>query len=150
MKFVHTNIISSDWRRLADFYINTFKCIEVPPLRKQSGAWLDAGLGIKNARLEGIHLRLPGYGEHGPTLEIYQYQGYTTEKLARPDQQGFRHIAFEVDNVSNVLNKVLENGGQSQGKISTHRIEGVGTLTFVYARDPEGNLLEIQHWDRDG
>ena len=35
--------------------------------------WLDSATGINGAHLRGMHLRLPGYGEHGPTLEIFQY-----------------------------------------------------------------------------
>ena len=32
------------------------------------------------------------------------------------------------------------------GVLSTNRVEGVGLLTFVYARDPEGNVIELQSW----
>jgi len=28
---------------------------------------------VQNAHLRGIHWRLPGYGEEGPTLEIFSY-----------------------------------------------------------------------------
>ena len=73
MKYVHTNIISKDWRKLADFYTTVFECVIVPPERNQSGDWLSKGTGVPNAHLRGAHLRLPGYGENGPTLEIYQY-----------------------------------------------------------------------------
>jgi hypothetical protein len=37
MKFAHTNIISTNWKELADFYVKTFDCKIVPPIRKQSG-----------------------------------------------------------------------------------------------------------------
>ena len=42
-------------------------------VRDLSGEWLDRATGLKNAHIKGIHLRLPGYGEGGPTLEIFQY-----------------------------------------------------------------------------
>lgn len=150
MRFSHTNIISCNWRKLADFYINTFGCKEVPPVRNQSGKWLDTGLGLEGARLQGVHLRLPGYGVDGPTLEIYQYSSIEKTSLPPPNREGYRHIAFEVDDLDAVLFTLQKNGGSKQGEIARSRIEGVGAISFVYARDPEGNLIELQHWKRDG
>ena len=147
MKYVHTNIIAEDWQILADFYIHVFDCQPVPPIRNQKGDWLDKGLGLKNAHLQGVHLRLPGCGEHGPTLEIYSY-GQMEEKLPTlPNRKGYGHLAFEVDNVAEVLANLLQNGGSKQGEISGKRVEGVGYITYTYAKDPEGNIIEIQNWD---
>jgi len=146
MKFAHTNIISSNWKVLADFYIQTFDCKIVPPIRKQSGPWLDNGTGVKNAELEGAHLLLPGHGEHGPTLEIYQYKHIENQPTVMPNTKGFGHIAFEVDSVESVVKKLLQHGGTTFGNITKRAINGVGEITFIYARDPEGNLVEIQSW----
>ncbi|MEM6342911.1 MAG: VOC family protein [Bacteroidota bacterium] len=148
IRFAHTNIISHNWRKLADFYIQCFDCEIVPPLRKQSGDWLSRGTGVKNASLEGAHLRLPGYGESGPTLEIYQYAEIAAQSAVAPNQRGFGHIAFEVDNVAEVLAKVENLGGSAQGEITIREVAGVGKITFVYARDPEGNLIELQNWQK--
>ncbi|MEO0732074.1 MAG: VOC family protein [Bacteroidota bacterium] len=147
MRFAHTNIVSTDWKRLVDFYVATFACQVLPPLRKQSGAWLDRGTGMRNAYLEGAHLRLPGYDNDGPTLEIYQYRTVVETDAPPPNRQGLGHLAFEVTNVATLLEQVIQNGGQACGKLTEKDVAGVGRLTFVYARDPEGNLLELQHWD---
>lgn len=148
MKFVHTNIISANWKSLADFYVSTFECAILPPVRKQFGTWLDRGLGLPGAHLEGAHLRLPGYGEMGPTLEIFQYSELQNSERKSPNHTGFGHIAFEVDNVAHTRDLVVLNGGTAQGEIAETQIEGIGRLTFVYVRDPDGNLIELQHWDR--
>lgn len=147
MRFAHTNIVSVDWKKLADFYIKTFNCKMVPPIRKQSGAWLDQGTGLKNAKLEGAHLLLPGYGESGPTLEIYQYETIEKQDLAPPNKRGFGHIAFEVESVEAILEILKNNGGKAIGEITKRLVENVGELTFVYARDPEGNIIELQSWE---
>lgn len=147
MRFAHTNIISSDWKKLADFYVKTFDCKLVPPIRKQSGAWLDNGTGLKNASLDGAHLLLPGYGENGPTLEIYQYNNVVKQDAVSPNTRGFGHIAFEVEGVEDILNNIIQNGGQTLGEVTKKEVIGVGEITFVYARDPEGNILELQQWN---
>lgn len=146
MRFAHTNIISTNWKALVEFYIKTFHCKLVPPIRKQSGKWLEKGTGFKNAKLEGAHLLLPGYGDKGPTLEIYQYETIEAQEFAPPNRRGFGHIAFEVESVENVLEEIIRNGGKSNGEITRRQVEGVGEITFVYARDPEGNLIELQSW----
>ena len=146
MKFAHTNIISTNWKELADFYVKTFNCKIIPPIRNQSGEWLEKGTGLVNAKLEGAHLLLPGYGEDGPTLEIYQYEHIEKQDFALPNTRGFGHIAFEVENVETVLETLIVNGGKAFGKITKSEISGVGEITFIYARDPEGNLIELQSW----
>lgn len=146
VKYAHTNIISKDWKKLAAFYVDTFQCKLVPPVRQQSGKWLEKGTGLQNAQLEGAHLLLPGHGRSGPTLEIYQYATVADQPPTAPNLRGFGHIAFEVEDVDDTLIKVKENGGQSLGQTTTRQIEGVGTITFVYARDPDGNVIELQHW----
>lgn len=148
MKYTHTNIISHDWRQLANFYIQVFDCKIVPPIRNQSGDWLSRGTGVKNAHLRGAHLLLPGYGENGPTLEIYQYANIVSQAPVVPNQRGFGHLAFEVADVAATLNAVEEYGGSRLGEITKRRIPDVGVITFIYARDPDGNLLELQSWDK--
>lgn len=148
MKYVHTNIISKDWEKLAEFYIQTFGCKIVPPIRNQAGEWLARGTGVKNAKLQGAHLLLPGYGENGPTLEIYKYEEIEDQQAVNPNTRGFGHIAFEVDDVKLTLEELVKNGGESFGEITSRRVDGVGEITFVYARDPDGNLIELQHWEK--
>jgi predicted enzyme related to lactoylglutathione lyase len=146
MKFKHTNIIAKDWKMLARFYEEVFGCVRVPPERHLSGEWLEKGTGVKRASFSGVHLRLPGCGDFGPTLEIYQYE--TNEPKAAPaaNREGFSHIAFEVEEVADVLERILAHGGKSIGTVVSKDLHGIGQLTFVYAADPEGNILELQSW----
>ncbi len=146
MRYAHTNIVSNDWRRLADFYIKVFDCKVIPPIRSQEGHWLCKGTGVSNAKLEGAHLLLPGHGPDGPPLEIYQYSDIEQQEPISPNRRGFGHLAFEVESVEKKLEEIESNGGSNQGEIVSRIVEGAGEITFVYARDPEGNLIELQKW----
>jgi len=148
MKYVHTNLISKDWKALAGFYIQVFDCKMILPQRDLSGNWLDKATNVKNAHIKGAHLRLPGYGKKGPTLEIFQYDEQEDQANPIPNRLGFGHIAFEVADVAAVLDQALKLGGQAFGTITSKEVESVGTLTFVYLKDPEGNIIELQNWDR--
>ncbi len=143
-RYVHTNIIAADWRRLADFYIKVFGCVEKKPERDLSGEWLDRATGLKGVRIRGAHLYLPGFPPGGPTLEVFQYDVNQPNLARNANTEGFAHIAFEVEDVDACLEKILAEGGSVAGETVHGEIPGVGTIHMVYARDPEGNIVEIQ------
>lgn len=146
-KYVHTDLIARDWKRLVRFYIDVFGCEAKGPERDLSGTWLDSVNAVQNAHLTGVHLRLPGYGENGPTLEIFSYDELVERGMPVANQRGFAHIAFAVDDVDRALEAVIAAGGGAVGKIATTKVDGVGILRVVYARDPEGNIVELQKWN---
>lgn len=145
-KFVHTNLVAQDWRRLAAFYEAVFGCTPIPPERDLVGQWLDAVTGVAQARILGVHLRLPGYGTGGPTLEIFQYDREMERPATAVNRPGFGHIAFAVENVEAARDAVLAAGGRAVGALVSARIPSAGTITVVYVTDPEGNVIELQRW----
>ena len=144
MKYVHTNLIAHDWRRLAAFYERVFRCERIGPERDISGPDLDAATGLHGARLRGAHLALPGTG--GQTLEIFSYDRALPTHRA-PNRHGFGHLAFAVDDVAKVVRDVTEAGGGHVGETVTVPVAGAGAVTFAYVTDPEGNIVEVQSWE---
>jgi catechol 2,3-dioxygenase-like lactoylglutathione lyase family enzyme len=146
-RFGHVNLIADDWRALAYFYIENFECTPVPPERDYSGADLSAGTGVENAALRGAHLRLPGLGPDGPTLEIYQYaHNEPRGAAAAANRVGFGHIAFAVDDVPAARERVINAGGASVGDVVTLQTADSRRVTWCYVSDPEGNFIELQAW----
>ncbi len=145
-KYVHTNLTGRDWRGLARFYCEVFGCVPKLPERDLSGQWLDDLTSLEGAHLTGVHLCLPGFEREGPTLEIFGYDQMVTGSWPVVNEPGFGHLAFLVEDVDAALEAVLAAGGGTVGKVATTQVSGVGMLRVVYARDPEGNILELQHW----
>lgn len=146
MRYVHTNIVAKNWKTLSRFYIDVFGCKVKPPERDLSGDWLDRATGLNKAKLKGVHLILPGYGDNGPTLEIFTYEEMRESQSLAANSMGFTHIAFEVPDVYETMNRAMEKGAQSLGKITEKEVPNLGLLQFVYFRDPEGNIVELQSW----
>lgn len=144
--FGHVNIIARDWQALARFYTEVFGCTFVPPERDISGPVLERGTGIAGAALRGAHLRLPGLGANGPTLEIYQFAAMPGEAPSTANRPGFRHIAFAVPSVAAAREAVLAAGGGTVGEIVTTQTKDGRFVTWTYLTDPEGNILELQSW----
>ena len=145
-RFVHTNVIAQDWRALAQFYEQVFGCTPVPPERDLAGPWVEQGTGVPGARIRGMHLRLPGYGPDGPTLEVFAYDQEEERPATAINRPGFAHIAFSVDDVEATREAVLTAGGGTVGQVVSLEVAGAGRITFVYLTDPEGNIIEVQHW----
>ncbi len=177
-RYVHTNLIAHDWRRLAAFYEQVFGCRPVPPERHLTEAWVAQASGVPEAAIHGVHLRLPGCGgdgetggpgdtetrRHGggglpsddpaerggdgPTLEIFQYNYLKEGDAPAINRPGLAHLAFAVEDVPGALEAVRAAGGGQLGDLVRVEVPGVGWLVFVYASDPEGNLIELQRWER--
>jgi len=145
----HTNVIARDWRRLAAFYETVFACVPVPPERDYSGDLAERGTGVKHAAFRGVHLRLPGHGPDGPTLEIYSYaSNIDSATTAAANRVGWGHIAFIVDDVAAARGAALRSGGEPlpDAEIVTTQTADGRRVTWCYMADPEGNLIELQSW----
>src|SRR5216117_4097242 len=99
-RYGHTNIVAENWRALADFYERVFGCVPVPPELDFQGAAIAAATGVAGAHIRGIHLRLPGWGDGGPTLEILNYTVNEGRSATAANRLGFGHIAFIVDDMA--------------------------------------------------
>ena len=149
-RFAHVNLIAEDWRRLARFYEDVLGCVPVLPERRLEGRRLAMATGIPDAKIQGVHLRLPGFDGAGPTLEIFEYSQHVGSPPVAVNQRGFGHVAFAVDDVEAARNAVLAAGGSSVGELATLAISESRSVTFAYVRDPEGNVIELQRWSGPG
>jgi predicted enzyme related to lactoylglutathione lyase len=145
IRYSHTNIVAQDPESLAAFYTQVFECRQAA-VRRLAGEWLARGMGLPGARLHVIHLALPGLGADGPTLEIFRMDDIGSSEPGAPTRPGLMHMAFAVDDIHATLQRLLGAGGETLGEIAEADIDGVGPVAFVYARDPEGNIVELQEF----
>ncbi len=143
-KYVHTNLIARDWTKLSQFYQEVFGLKPIPPERHYKGPKIERGTGVPGSELHGIHLRMPGYDDNGPTLEIFSYSIQEEGTSQTVNRLGFRHIAFSVDDVTKAQQTILQAGGEAVGEISTLYTSKGDKVTWCYVTDPEGNIIELQ------
>ena len=146
LRYVHTNIIARDAARLIDFYKQTLGCKSMGQTRDLHGPWLDKLTGLPQAHITGEHLLLPGYDNDHPTLEIFSYDSLRDTLPPEVNRPGLAHLAFEVDDVETTLAAILASGGGQVGEVVTAAYPNNMEAVFVYARDPEGNIIELQSW----
>ena len=81
-------------------------------------------------------------------MEIFQYDPQDEPQATAINRPGFAHIAFEVDDVGAARDAIIAAGGGTIGDLVVVEIPGAGNIEFVYVTDPEGNIIELQHWSR--
>ena len=113
LRYVYTNIIAKDAKKLIEFYKNVFDCKSIGETRDIRGEWLDQMTGVKNAHITGEHICLPGYDEDHPTLEIFSYDEILDGGTPHTNRAGFAHLAFEIPG-ENVSNEWLEPVSEEQ------------------------------------
>lgn len=145
-RYGHTNLVARDWRALAAFYQELFGCEPVPPERDYRGPQLEAGTGVPDSGMRGAHLRLPGHGPDGPTLEIYEYDREEPSMPPAANRPGWGHIAFAVPDVAQAREMVLAAGGGIVGELVELQTSDGRRVTWCYVTDPEGNIVELQAW----
>jgi catechol 2,3-dioxygenase-like lactoylglutathione lyase family enzyme len=147
-RYAHTNLIAKDWQALARFYQEQLGCTLVPPERDFRGDDLARGTGVAGAHLRGAHLRLPGHGPDGPTLEIFNYNFLEDRPEVAVNRPGFGHIAFIVDDVQSARAAIIAAGGRAVGDLVTLTTSTGDKVTWVYVTDPEENVIELQSWSK--
>ena len=54
---------------------------------------------------------------------------------------------LSVEDVRQTLRKVIDAGGGAVNKVVAADVPNRGRFTEVYATDPEGNIIELQHYE---
>ncbi len=147
MKFVHINLIAKDYKKMVDFYKTVFDCESIDEKRDIKGAWLDKVTAVKNAHIKGEHLKLPGYKDNYPTIEIFSYEEIV-DSSSQPNKKGFSHIAFEVEDINKTIEKLTQNGGKLLGEVVETEYKNDKKAYFAYTLDIEDNIIELQSFSQ--
>ncbi len=141
MKLAHINLVARDADMLAAFYMNVMKCELLRAPRMLSGEKVSRGNGLSNSEIYTIWLNFPE--TESPFLEIHQHTVTHQRDQPRVNEPGFRHLSFQMEDISDTLSKIIQAGGTQIGQITDFGAPDKPYL-IAYARDPEGNVLELE------
>lgn len=141
MRLAHINLVARNADALAAFYVSVMKCHIFREPRTLSGEIVSKGNGLPNSEIRSIWLRFPGL-EH-PFLEIHEHSVTHHRNHPRVNEPGYGHLAFQVEDINSTLSSIIEAGGCQIGQITDFGTPETVYL-IAYARDPEGNVLELE------
>ncbi|MGZ2487750.1 putative enzyme related to lactoylglutathione lyase [Rhizobium pisi] len=141
MTLAHINLVARDAEALAAFYINVMKCELLRAPKMLSGEIVSRGNGLPNSEIYTIWLKFPELER--PFLEIHEHTITHHRDQPRVNEPGFGHLSFQMEDLSDALSKILQAGGSQIGNITDFGTPEKPYL-IAYARDPEGNVLELE------
>jgi catechol 2,3-dioxygenase-like lactoylglutathione lyase family enzyme len=103
------------------------------------GEWIDRIIGLENVTVEVVMVRAP---DGTDVLEVVRFQSPSAsaqEPAPAANRPGLRHIAFKVDDVRGVVERVRAAGWETIGEL----VDYENTFLLCYVRGPEGLIVEL-------
>jgi catechol 2,3-dioxygenase-like lactoylglutathione lyase family enzyme len=103
-----------------------------------SGAWIDRIIGLDNATVEVVMARGPDGTDVFEIVRFLSPFAAAQEPAPAANRPGLRHVAFTVDDVRGVVDRVRDAGWETIGEI----VDYENTFLLCYVRGPEGLIFE--------
>lgn len=140
-KINHINVVVSDLDEAKSFFIQLG--FTVGDESDLSGEWISSIVGLPNVMARYATLKLPGTETN---LELIEYASPPSERdpdMGKANQIGFRHIAFEVENIDEIVQDLKDKDIKFISSIHTYPKTG---KRLVYFWGPDGILLELAQY----
>jgi glyoxylase I family protein len=140
-KFRHVAIVVRDLDRMVNFYTQTlgFRLKRRFAIGNED---FQRGIGVLDAEATGAHLLVPNSDVE---IELFQFREAEDVPSGSPaNTQGDRHVALVVENLQETWRELEETGiSFLSNPITVKEPKEVAGFQFVYFRDPEGNIIEL-------
>jgi glyoxylase I family protein len=144
----HIAIVVNDLEKMIDYYTQ-FLDFKVKRRYLINNDEFQKGIGIPNASAKGAHLGSPNCEVELELLEFYGKTHKNTDFLL-PDVNGFRHIAFAVNDLASCYNQLKSKGAEFISEpVAIKNPKELAGIQFVYLKDPEGNIIELSQLPAD-
>jgi catechol 2,3-dioxygenase-like lactoylglutathione lyase family enzyme len=135
--FVHVGLVVEDLDETVGFLgLLGFDCGEPGMF---SGEWIDRIIGLEDATVEVVMARVP---DGSDVFEVVRFRSPSTraqEPAPAANRPGLRHVAFTVDDVRSVVDRLREAGWETIGEI----VDYENVYRLCYVRGPEGLIVEL-------
>ncbi len=141
MKIDHINIVVSD----IDNSINFFEMLGfgVEDDARLEGEWISDIVGLPSVKARYAKLKLPGDEMFLELIQYYSPEGNKDPGMDKPNQIGFRHMAFSVSNIDELVGRLKENNVEFTSNVREYPKTG---KKLVYFTGPDGIVLEFAQY----
>lgn len=140
----HINIVVSNLKKAQSFFeLLDFEVVDGAIL---SGEWISSVVGLSNVNAEFIALKHPNTNV---TVELISYASPHVETptlINTPNAIGYRHIAFRVDKIEEVVTKLKPHGIKF---LSTIQVFPKNGKKLVYFYGPDDILFELAEYPKE-
>lgn len=140
----HINIVVSNLGHATQFFRKLGFDASAPA--ELSGEWISSIVGLPEVQAHYVVLTHSGSSANIELLEYHQPRSNKDPQTGIPNQIGFRHLAFEVDDIEQEVAELKKNGIQLLSEIQIYKRTG---KKLVYFFGPDGILLEMAEYPRE-
>jgi catechol 2,3-dioxygenase-like lactoylglutathione lyase family enzyme len=135
--FVHIGLVVEDLDETVRFLeLLGFECGRPGVF---GGEWIGRIIGLENVTVEVVMARGPDGSDMFEVVRFQSPSASTQEPAPAANRPGLRHIAFKVDDVRGVVDRVRAGGWETVGEI----VDYESTFLLCYVRGPEGLIVEL-------
>lgn len=138
----HVAISTPDIDRLAEFYTEVMGFEAVMSTRWRDREIIDRMVGLTGSAARQVMLKAGN-----AYLELFEYE-LPTPRPADPDRNpashGYTHFCIDVVDIDAEYERLSRNGMTFHAPPPTSDEIGSAHLRAIYARDPDGNIVELQ------
>jgi catechol 2,3-dioxygenase-like lactoylglutathione lyase family enzyme len=135
--FVHVGLVVEDLDETLGFLaLLGFDCDE-PAV--YSGEWIDRIVGLEKVTVEVVMARVPDGTDAFEVVRFRSPSAGAHGPAPAANRPGLRHIAFTVEDLAGVVDRLRENGWETLGEI----VDYEDVYLLCYVRGPEGLIVEL-------
>jgi catechol 2,3-dioxygenase-like lactoylglutathione lyase family enzyme len=135
--FVHIGLVVEDLDEMVRFLTALgFDCGSPGVF---GGEWIDRIIGLENAKVELVMVRGPDGSDVFEVVRFHSPSARAHEPAPAANRPGLRHVAFTVDDVRGVVERVRAAGWDTVGEIVNYE----DMFLLCYVRGPEGLIVEL-------
>jgi len=135
--FVHVGLVVEDLDETVRFLaLLGFDCGKPGVF---SGEWIDRIIGLEHVSVEVVMVRAPDGTDVFEVVRFHSPSAGAQEAAPAANRPGLRHIAFKVDDVRGVVDRVRHAGWETVGEI----VDFESMFLLCYVRGPEGLIVEL-------
>src|SRR3954452_2787040 len=132
--FVHIGLVVEDLDETVRFLgLLGFDCGEPGVL---GGEWIDRIIGLENVTVEIVMARAPDGSDMFEVVRFHSPSTGAQELAPAANRPGLRHVAFKVDDLRGVVDRVRAAGWETVGEI----VDFENTFLLCYVRGPTGSV----------
>jgi catechol 2,3-dioxygenase-like lactoylglutathione lyase family enzyme len=135
--FVHIGLVVEDLDETVRFFeLLGFDCGKPGVF---SGEWIDRIVGLENVTVETVMVRTPNGSDIFEVVRFLSPSADAQEPAPAVNRPGLRHVAFKVDDVRGVVDRIREGGWETVGEIVAYQ----NMFLLCYVRGPEGLIVDL-------
>lgn len=139
----HINIVVKDIENAKKFFVELGFTVNIETTLE--GEWIDKLTGLKNAKASYIGLSLSACETNLELLEFHQPESLTTWDNEVLNKTGFRHIAFEVQDIEKIVAKLKARNVHFLSEIQEYKPT---KKKICYFYGPENIVLELAEYGK--